>query len=339
MELDPDSIRNLCKRLALLEDNERTKLEVKQKWYDLSGAKKRDIEEFCKDLTAMANAPGPEGYIIIGIDEKNGKFSDAPFRNSNLKDLSELQNLVVSRIRNPLQFDLEQVNLDKEKVTISIIKVPRSISKPHMMKIYRKYNAANDELEKEIEEYTPIRHGARIFTANHFDFELMFLDRQNIIPDYNLSFIPIHEKFAYNLKTEKGDIYLTLTIRFLIQNTGRNPIAITSARLILDSISPNLSHTKNSFEWFGKVWVLMQPNVTQQFNYILPFHPIIIPYNDILQLRIEFWSKDLHSPNSSDPRLTTWRNELDNMNKFNYTISIGTSNNKTFTSDTWEFEF
>jgi hypothetical protein len=203
------------------------------------------------------------------------------------------------------------------------------------MRIYRKYDK-HDNLENEIENYTPIRRGSRIFTANSFDYELMFLDRQSIIPDYNLAFLPIEQEFPYNIKSDKGKHHITLTSRFLVQNTGRNPIAITSTRLLLDSISPCISHINASFAWTGKVWVVMQSNVMHASNYHFPYHPIIVPHNEILQLRIEFWSNDLNTLSLADPMLKLWREELSNMKQFTYAISVNTSSNKTFTSEKWE---
>ncbi|MGB7291653.1 MAG: RNA-binding domain-containing protein [Thermodesulfobacteriota bacterium] len=70
MEINAEYIRNLAKGFYKDEETERPKLDVKRKWYDLSENNKRDVEEFCKDLAAMANTPGPEGHIIIGVDEK-----------------------------------------------------------------------------------------------------------------------------------------------------------------------------------------------------------------------------------------------------------------------------
>lgn len=340
MEVDENFIRELAIRLRSLEENEKTKLECKREWYQLSGKnkRKRDVERFCRDLAGMANAPGPDGYIVIGLEEKTGKFFDSPFRNSGFNDLAKLQDLVIRRINKPLQFDLDQIKLKDEKLTISVIKIPRSISKPHTISNYKTFDDY-DNLKNEYEHYTPIRRGSRIHTASAYDYELMFLDRQSIIVEYNLSFLPIEQKFAFNIHKGKEGQFLKLTLRFLVQNTGRNPIAISSSRLVLDSIHPRRNIMKKPLEWDGTIWVLLRPNITSSLNYSFPDRPLIIPVNDLSEIRMEFWSVDLKSPNPSDPMLSTWIKELQSMQKFSYSITLHSSNNKSFRSDTWEVKY
>ena len=78
MKVDAEFINNLALGFYKDEASERRKLEIKSKWYDLSGDKKRDIEEFVRRLTAIANTYGPEGYLIFGVSERTGDIIKSP---------------------------------------------------------------------------------------------------------------------------------------------------------------------------------------------------------------------------------------------------------------------
>ncbi|MGE5571664.1 MAG: RNA-binding domain-containing protein [Bacteroidota bacterium] len=55
---------------------EHRKLELKREWWDLSA--NPGEEEFAKDLAMLANTPGGDGIIVIGIDEKTGQVVSSP---------------------------------------------------------------------------------------------------------------------------------------------------------------------------------------------------------------------------------------------------------------------
>jgi len=75
---------------------ENQKCDFKAKWYDLKNPK--DINEFLKDTSAIANTFGLDGLIIIGYDNRQKSFTQASFSDSNLKDTSYLSDLINKRI-------------------------------------------------------------------------------------------------------------------------------------------------------------------------------------------------------------------------------------------------
>lgn len=50
---------------------------MKRAWWNINDSDGQ--EEFIKNVTAMANTPGNDGYFKIGVDEKDGKLFDASF--------------------------------------------------------------------------------------------------------------------------------------------------------------------------------------------------------------------------------------------------------------------
>jgi hypothetical protein len=75
---------------------ENPKCDFKAKWNDLQTSK--DINEFLKDTSAIANTFGLDGFIIIGYDSKKKCYTQASFSNCNLKDTSYISDLVNKKI-------------------------------------------------------------------------------------------------------------------------------------------------------------------------------------------------------------------------------------------------
>lgn len=76
-------------------DFENAKMEFKREWWNLGDI--YGMNEFLKDLTAMANTPGDNGYIIVGLD-KTGNFFDAPLPD----DSAKLRGYIFKRIQEPI---------------------------------------------------------------------------------------------------------------------------------------------------------------------------------------------------------------------------------------------
>jgi hypothetical protein len=153
---------------------ENPKIELKQQWWNLGEDLSQN--EFLKDVTAMANTPGNTGYIIIGID-KNGELHDAlvPI------DPSKIRGIICKHIQDPMNIEVYQIIADGK--SISVVEIPESLNKPHIIKVYR-------TSKQTINMYIPIRKGTSINAANKYDIEQMYLERNNIISvDYELDVI------------------------------------------------------------------------------------------------------------------------------------------------------
>ena len=329
MKIDAEYVNSLSQGFYKEDETERRKLEAKSKWYILT--KKEDIEEFCKDITAIANTPGPEGYIIIGVDEKNGTITHSPLIECGLTDESLLHDIIIRRVKPPPQFELEQINLHDGKI-VDLIKIPPSLEKPHVIGLY-----------KNIQCFIPVRHGTKIVPANHADLEFMYYDRKNIEPDYRIGFLLNQRSLAFNEKSlANNDKALHTTVNFLLQNTGRHPVAISSASLIFELRQPThfLSQLESQIQirnWIGDTW--LNPNEKPQANFhSLNSKPIIIPYNSLIELRMDFYSDSITLQKTSSQVFSQARLELGSVAKFSYTLILNSANGRTFTSDQVEVD-
>lgn len=195
---------------------EENKIELKNEWYnfDDKGNKKKVESEFLKDMTAIANCFGPEGYLIIGINEKTGETKNSPFRECGLRDLTEIRNLVVKNVDKPYDFEYQEVQI--EDSIIGIFSIPPSIEKPHIIKYFI------SKKDKEIEQYIPIKKATGIFPSTRADIELMYYDRKNIAPEYDLDLIVYQPNFNFY----RGTQALNGNFQLAFQNNGTKPIAI-----------------------------------------------------------------------------------------------------------------
>lgn len=117
-----------------------------------------------KDLVALANTPGPTGYLVIGLQE-NGDIYNSPFRNSGLDDESKLRSLVVKRVAEPVSFELAEVEVmnQEEKKIISHISYSPVVVKPHVISHY------TTKRGHQIQNFIPIRKRTSVNPANKYD--------------------------------------------------------------------------------------------------------------------------------------------------------------------------
>ena len=323
MEINKEYILELSRGLFELQESEKRKLEFKRQWYNLTD--RIGIEEFCKDVAAMANTPGPDGFIVIGLDEDDGTLMNSPISDCGLPDVSLITNLIIKKVRPSIQFEIDTVTLEEEgNKVISVIKIPPSLDKPHVIGRY-----------KTQQNYIPIRNGTDIFPANHTDLEYMFYDRKNVIPDYRIALLPIHQDLVVNTSQESGDRVLTTNIKFILQNVGRYPIAISNATLKIFDTTPTVSDQKDTFNFIGISWLLFENNNVGPIDYPLLNRPMVVPFNSIYHVRMTFSSIDetfnLNPPNF-DHRVRKFR-EVQN---FKYVITVSSINNRSFTTGVWE---
>jgi len=202
---------------------ENPKVDFKREWYDLK--EKEQINEFLKDTTAIANTVGLDGFIVIGYDEKQRIFYSSTFSDSKLRDTSDLNGLINKRVDRLFTINSYDIEIDDNK--LSVIHIPPSFDKPHVIRNYTTFDKSGNEKTK-FEHRIFVRKGTSVYPASKYDLDFMYYDRKNILPEYELhgSYHVGSCKFA---RDQKG--FMSLQIGLNFENTGRRPIAITQIRI------------------------------------------------------------------------------------------------------------
>lgn len=324
MKIDADYIKDLSVQISAGEQLETDKLEFKRTWYNLKGRKPKDADEFCKDIASIANTPGLEGNIIIGLDGNTGNLSNQPFSNSGLKDPSDLRNLVVKRIVEPVNYDLDLIQIEdvkNKKYIVSLITIPPSIEKPHVIKQFG--NRQN---------FIPIRKGTSINPANKTDIDFMYYDRKNITPEYNIGIVHLRAKLTFNING--GSI--EANTEFLIQNIGRQPLALSLSSMVLNPT--NLKELNDHLKhWKAKQWLKFKVNDVRAIDYTFP-RPILVPYNDISHVRIKYRGENLNLNKYEAPTLAKYRRFLEEMKNYSFRVNFESVNGRNFLSEEFIIE-
>lgn len=189
---------------------ENPKIELKREFWDTSN--EQGEQEFCKDLAAMANSPGGDGYVILGVDGRTGEIFNTPLA----LDPDKLRKIIIKRVQEPLNVEFYEVRIN-DKTIVTVAYIPRSFNKPHILKRYKSY-----------EFYIPIRKSTSIYPADKFDLDLMYSERdQEVIPPYRL------ETFFSSDKIKLGQSVYTSTIYTNILNTGTRVNMVTKGCLVI----------------------------------------------------------------------------------------------------------
>ncbi len=204
-------------------DKEHPKLDFKRIWYDLSV--NSEINEFLKDTTSIVNTVGLDGFIVIGFDDKTKEFVEATFKNSRLRDSSNIIDLINKKVDQ--LFDLNTFDIVVLGHKLSVIHIPPSINKPHVIRLYQSYDKEGNIRNEENKVF--VRKNSRTFPASKYDFELMYYDRKNIIPDYEL-----HSNFPSKVLSFNISDRLDLSTFLTIENTGRRSVAIRQISLTVE---------------------------------------------------------------------------------------------------------
>lgn len=264
------------------QEAENPKLDFKREWYNMKS--KSGINEFLKDSSAIANTFGPDGYLIIGIDEQNLTQVDVNFKDSQLNDSNELLGIISKRMDR-----IYDVNYFEEVINsklVGILHIPQSLDKPHVIKNYQTF-FKDGNLKNEEQHRIFVRSGTSTRIATKYDIELMFYDRKNIHPDYMLD-IFINEVFFTETELKK----LTVICVMNIENIGKRPASIKDIAL-------NFSFTSNEFRF-------LNPDVETEVNGYARFvkvnsRNIIVKSNDITQKRMRlFYSGEGYSKQADD---------------------------------------
>ena len=250
------------------QDIENPKCDFKTKWYKLSDPK--GINEFLKDSSAIANTFGPDGFIIIGYDSKKKSFEDASFLDSGLRDSSQLSDLVNKRIDR--LFDIAVYDFVITGNRVSVLHIPPSIDKPHVIRNYQSFDKSGNAKEEQHRIF--VRKGTSTYPASKNDIELMFYDRKNIIPDYRILCSYHVDTLSINANSFHNGSVREITetkanMGLVFENLGRRPVAIIEVKLsftLFEDPSPlEVMDFETGYEYRGSE-IIVQPNQIQALS-------------------------------------------------------------------------
>ena len=223
--LDIDRIHSMVREhleQSLMQlDKESLKFDFKYEWYALNSLK--GVNEYLKDVTAMANTYGLDGFIVIGFDERRKLFKDARFEDSGLKDTNELNKIIIKRVSHLFEINHYDIMIDGH--SLSVLHIPPAWEKPFFIRNYQTFTKQN-QVKKEYHQKVFVRKNTGTFSATKYDIDLMYYDRKNIEPDYRV-FINVFKVSIIPLEN-------LINIKFTVENAGKRPIAIVDYSLMLE---------------------------------------------------------------------------------------------------------
>ena len=113
----------------LLVSTEARKIDYKRDQYSLDDENLKS--QFVKDIVCIANAPGNDGYILLGVKSEKGKPREI-VSISHHYDSSDLEAIVNGIIDPPIQFEYYPLNY--QGTECALFHIPRSKAKPHWPK-------------------------------------------------------------------------------------------------------------------------------------------------------------------------------------------------------------
>ena len=113
----------------LLRSDEIRKTDFKRDQYRLDNESLKS--KFVKDILCMANAPGGDGYIVLGVKSEKGKPREV-IGISGHHDSADLAGIVNGVVEAPIQFEYHTIKYKGRDC--AIIHVPSSIGRPHWTK-------------------------------------------------------------------------------------------------------------------------------------------------------------------------------------------------------------
>ncbi len=119
----------------------------------ISGSE-RDKAELAKDICAFANSQG--GYLIIGIEERQGKPVHPPCGTERMLERQKVEEwveqVIISNVAQRVLTDIKAISIPNSDLCIIVVHVPMSIRMPHMVTCQREN-----------------RYYRRIFKRHHFE--------------------------------------------------------------------------------------------------------------------------------------------------------------------------
>jgi len=121
----------------------------------------RDKAELAKDICAFANSQG--GYLVIGVEERNGKPVHPPCGTQRRIERQQVEEWVEqvanSNIAQRVHIDIKAISIPNSDLCIVVVYVPVSIRMPHMVtyqrdnKYYRRFFKRHQYESLPAEEY------------------------------------------------------------------------------------------------------------------------------------------------------------------------------------------
>ena len=110
---------------SLLKTIEMKKVDFKSSQYRLDTDTLKS--EFVKDILCMANAPGGDGYIVLGVSAQGEQRGVVGI--STHHDGASLEELVASVIEEPIHFEYFPVQY--KGTSCALLHIPSSSARPH----------------------------------------------------------------------------------------------------------------------------------------------------------------------------------------------------------------
>ncbi|MEZ4777701.1 MAG: ATP-binding protein [Bacteroidia bacterium] len=195
--------------------------DFKREWMNLT--EEKGLYEFLKDTAALVNTLGDDGIIVFGFDDNTKEFKRAVFSDCGLRDETDLNNKISSMVDRPFPVYLYDEEIDGNPV--SIIHIPYSADKPHVVKKYKKIKEQSPK-SPELENVIFVRRGTASRIANKFELDQMFFDRMHLLPDYRVFVSRLTIKFCS--ENPEG---VKCEIRLSIENAGARVIGIKALKV------------------------------------------------------------------------------------------------------------
>lgn len=252
------------------QDMENLKVDCKSKWWDLSDVLGKS--EFLKDVCAIANTFGLDGFIIIGYNDKTKIFNPSQFSDCNLKDSADIRNLIIKQVDTVFDLNTFDITIGSDK--LSIIHIPPSVDKPHVLKVYTR----NDKYGVK-EEFNKIfiRKNSSNHVASKNDIDIMYYDRKNVIPEYKVLVSVKLDSLKIRAMREEGAItsmHIDPVLTF--ENQGSRPMAIIGVKITISEYNDPQPHEKYTFE---------------SINLSIP---ILVPVNNIVNQVLSIYAPQLN---------------------------------------------
>jgi len=239
-----DKARELITKSVAGYEIETSKVDCKLKWYDLKSLGGKN--EFIKDITAIINSIGQDGYIIIGFKDSNNKFNNSKFKDSGLVDTAEVQNLIASQCSNVFTVNIYDFKYMENE--LSVIHLPPIQNKPiFILKHYKRDKEGKYTVFEK--ERIFIRRGSTNSIANKSDLELIYYDKNNFNNDYDYSI----DVLGFTLRTiertnNRVKSYLTnCHLDLMVENYGKRIIAIKTATIKFESNGSQISESAKHY--------------------------------------------------------------------------------------------
>lgn len=277
-----DEVRNqvrgyieMAKRNQSVESD---KLDFKRQWYNLKDDK--DVMEIMKDTSAIANTPGGDGYIVLGVDSK-GKIYDTTFSDSGLSDEKYFHDMFNKHMDTPFRIRIVEDSFNGKKY--SILHIPPSNGKPHLIKMHLTYKANKssdkNEVSSQVENAIFVRRGGNNRRPLRAEIEDIFRYRHEFVSDIDLIANANPATFHYNTSMDMYGNDFTGTI--IIENIGYRPVTVEQIILTFEFSSNEYQETVAIKSYNRKI-----PNSMSFLTMV--DNPIIIPSNSIAAETVGF---------------------------------------------------